>query len=169
MSGIFIRLEEQGFLNCKSSADWCYQFPAAFLMVWGADMLFLCGILYASKIADHAEQAQAGSIISTVSYLGTSFVLAIATIVSDRVQISESAKMGQPLTDFQNLSALQIPRAALLKGYKAGWWTCFAFMAFAGLLSIVGMHGIGYVGSKKMPERQSIPMRDTPSKERVAA
>ena len=72
--------------------------------------------------------------------------------------------MGQPVTNLGSLSALQVPRVALLKGYKAGWWTCFAFSCFAGVLTIVGMRGIGYVGAKeaKVPTSLIKPLSNEP-------
>jgi len=38
---------------------------------------------------------------------------------------------------------------ALLEGYKATWWFCFACIVFVVVLSVWGLRGIGRVGHKR--------------------
>ena len=38
---------------------------------------------------------------------------------------------------------------ALLEGYKATWWFCFACIVFTVVLSVWGWRGIGRVGHKR--------------------
>jgi hypothetical protein len=121
-----------------------------------ADAFFLIALLYASTISSKHEQAQAGSIISTITQLSSIVILAISTIISSSIQVGASAKIGQPLTDFRNTPATSIPKPALLKSYKAAWWFCFALEAAAILVVLIGCRGMGYVGSKRTAKAASI-------------
>jgi hypothetical protein len=38
---------------------------------------------------------------------------------------------------------------ALLEGYKATWWFCFASIVFTVVLMVWGLRGIGRVGAKR--------------------
>lgn len=117
------------------------------LSVSGADCLFLCGILYVSKIASREDQAQAGSTISTITQLGSSILLAIISVVASKVQVSESDRLGHPLQDFRNTPATSIPKEALLKSYRAAFWTCFALVALSIVITLLGLRQMGYVGA----------------------
>lgn len=43
---------------------WHYEFPAMILTVFGADLIFACGILAGAKVAGRDEQALAGGIFN---------------------------------------------------------------------------------------------------------
>lgn len=119
------------------------------LLVTAADIFMLACMLYVSKVASGSEQGQAGSTTNTMTQLGGIFGIAITTIVANRVQRPAAAEMGLDLPDTRNLIATQIPKAALLRGYRAAFWTTFAFMCSAAFLALVWLRGIGKVGVKK--------------------
>ncbi|KAG8748274.1 hypothetical protein FRC10_007664 [Ceratobasidium sp. 414] len=114
---------------------WAFGFPAAAIVVFGADFMFATGSLFVAKIALPHEQSVAGGIFNTVNQLGTAFGLAIASVVSDSVRrksLRESGGEDQP--------------GSLLRGYRAAFWTCFGFGIVALVLTVVFLRGIGVVG-----------------------
>jgi hypothetical protein len=79
--------------------------------------------------------------------LGTSFGLAITTIAQASAMNHEANEMGVIVPS--DATALEIPPEALLKGYRTAQWTSFAFGVIGLALTVVFLHGIGVVGSKK--------------------
>ena len=59
----------------------------------------------------------------------------------------EASEMGISVPS--DATALEIPPEVLLKGYRIAQWTSFAFGAIGLTLTVVFLHGIGVVGSKK--------------------
>lgn len=80
----------------------------------------LTGTLYVSKIVEPQDQAQGGSIFNTITQLGSAIVLAVTTIVSDSVSNKESARLGVIVHGNRDTTTV-IPKAALLKGYRAAF------------------------------------------------
>jgi hypothetical protein len=110
-------------------------------------------MLYLSKISAPEEQAQIGGVFSTATQLGGTLVLAVSSIVSDRVTDREALRLGITMKSGQLETSL-IPKDALLKGYTAAFWTCSAFAAVAALLVVLGLKGMGPVGRKRAVEPQ---------------
>ncbi|CAE6415647.1 unnamed protein product [Rhizoctonia solani] len=106
-----------------SASYWAFGFPAATVVVFGADFLaismFATGSIFVAKIALPHEQSLAGGIFNTVNQLGTAFGLAIASVVSDSVHRKTLRESGDEL-------------GSLLRGYRAAFWTCFGFGAVDG-------------------------------------
>lgn len=72
----------------------------------------------------------------TIIKLGTSFGLAITTIVFDRVRAEESSKLGI-IIDSQGLNA---PPGAQLKAYRAAQWTVMGFGVFGECYLLASHH-----------------------------
>jgi hypothetical protein len=79
--------------------------------------------------------------------LGTSFGLAITTIAQAAGMNHKAREMGINVPS--DATALEIPPEVLLKGYRIAQWTSFAFGVVGLTLTVVFLHGIGVVGSKK--------------------
>ncbi|CAE6527067.1 unnamed protein product [Rhizoctonia solani] len=116
-----------------SASYWAFGFPAATVVVFGADFMFATGSIFVAKIALPHEQSLAGGIFNTVNQLGTAFGLAIASVVSDSVHRKTLRETGDEL-------------GSLLRGYRAAFWTCFGFGAVALVLTLMFLRGIGIVG-----------------------
>ncbi|CAE6425463.1 unnamed protein product [Rhizoctonia solani] len=80
-----------------SASYWAFGFPAAAIVVFGADFMFATGSLFVAKIALPHEQSLAGGIFNTVNQLGTAFGLAIASVVSDSVHRKALRESGDEL------------------------------------------------------------------------
>ncbi|KAF8754379.1 Peptidase S28 [Rhizoctonia solani] len=106
-------------LIVPSASYWAFGFPAAAVVVFGADFMFATGSLFVAKIALPHEQSLAGGIFNTVNQLGTAFGLAIASVVSDTVHRRALRESGDEL-------------GSLLRGYRAAFWTCFGFGTVVG-------------------------------------
>ncbi|QRW17932.1 Serine carboxypeptidase S28 [Rhizoctonia solani] len=120
-------------LIVPSASYWAFGFPAAAVVVFGADFMFATGSLFVAKIALPHEQSLAGGIFNTVNQLGTAFGLAIASVVSDTVHRRALRESGDEL-------------GSLLRGYRAAFWTCFGFGTVALVLTVIFLRGIGIVG-----------------------
>ncbi|KAG8768757.1 hypothetical protein FRC12_005390, partial [Ceratobasidium sp. 428] len=114
---------------------WAFGFPAAAIVVFGADFMFATGSLFVAKIALPHEQSLAGGVFNTVNQLGTAFGLAIASVVSDSVRRKSLRESGG-----------EDQLGSLLRGYRAAFWTCFGFGIVALVLTVVFLRGIGVVG-----------------------
>ncbi|KAI0076343.1 efflux transporter [Panus rudis PR-1116 ss-1] len=126
---------------------WAFGFPSAVITVFGADFVFAAGSLFIAKLALPHEQSLAGGLFQTMAQLGTSFGLATTTIVFDRVRAQQGKRLGIDV-DPQGLNA---PPEAQLRAYRAAEWTIFAFGAFACLLAVLFLRGVGVVGGPHKP------------------
>jgi MFS family permease len=121
---------------------WSYGFPSAIFSVFGADFVFAAGTLFIAKISLPHEQSVAGALFQTMTQLGTSFGLAITTIVFNRVQADESAKLG-------NHFGADPPKEAQLLAYRSASWGAFAFGVVGSILAAVFLRGVGIVGNPR--------------------
>jgi len=136
-----------------SQTYWAYGLPSAILSVFGADFVFSAGTLFIAKVALPHEQSVAGALFQTMTQLGTSFGLAITTLVFDRVRRMQSADEG--VTVGNGFDSLAPPRAQLL-AYRAAEWGGFGFGIAATLLCFF-LRGVGIVGNQnKEGDRQAI-------------
>ncbi|KAB5592523.1 MFS-type transporter [Ceratobasidium theobromae] len=125
-----------------SASYWAFGFPAAAVVVFGADFMFATGSLFVAKVALPHEQSLAGGIFNTVNQLGTAFGLAIASVVNDSIHRKALRESGDEL-------------GSLLRGYRAAFWTCFAFGIVALVLTVVFLRGIGIVGHTKEDDQRA--------------
>ncbi|ORY11802.1 major facilitator superfamily domain-containing protein [Clohesyomyces aquaticus] len=115
---------------------WACAFPAIVLNPPGADTLFTVSNLVITGLFPTKTQALAGGVFSTIAQIGKSVGLATSAVISNSV----TTKSG-----FQNKEA----PAALMEGYRAAFWYCFAGSCATGLLFAWGLRGIGRVGVKR--------------------
>ncbi|KAJ9111037.1 hypothetical protein QFC22_006633 [Naganishia vaughanmartiniae] len=105
-------------------------------------------MLFISRTSAQSEQGQGGSIFSTVVAVGGALMLAISTIVSDRVAQQKAASLGVNI-DASKTQSAEIPEPALLQGYRAAFWTCFGLGILAAFVVGVFLRKMGTVGRKK--------------------
>lgn len=75
-------------------------------------------------------------------------MLAISTIVSDRVAQQKAASLGV-IIEASKTQSSDIPKPALLQGYRAAFWTCFGLSMLAVVVVAVFLRKMGTVGRKK--------------------
>ncbi|KAF8737164.1 transporter, partial [Rhizoctonia solani] len=120
---------------------WAFGFPAAAVVVFGADFMFATGSIFVAKVALPHEQSLAGGIFNTLNQLGTAFGLAIASVVNNSVYRQSVRASGDEVK-------------SLLLGYRAAFWTCFGFGMAALVLTLVFLRGIGIVGHETKSDDQ---------------
>lgn len=119
--------------------DWPYWYAAFFaqlLSPLSGDVLFTIGLIIVSDVFPTRTQALAGAVFNTVSQLGVSIGLTTMSVISVTVtKDSGVADKGSP--------------EALMKGYRASFWTLFAWMVAACFVGGVGLRRLGKIGVKK--------------------
>ncbi|KAF7987040.1 hypothetical protein HWV62_163 [Athelia sp. TMB] len=118
-----------------SSPYWAFGFPAAVIVVFGADFVFASGTIFVAKISLPHEQSLTGALFNTMTQIGTAFGLTISTIVYDRVVARDESSIDS--------------HSATLKGYKAAQWTAFGFAMLSAVLATMFLRGVGIVGYSK--------------------
>ncbi|EJD53286.1 putative efflux transporter [Auricularia subglabra TFB-10046 SS5] len=137
---------------------WAYNFPAAVLSVFGADFIFASGAIFVARVALPGEQSVAGGLFQTLVQLGSAFGIAISTIAHD-AGVRRSLPPGVEIEGDLNTA----PHDAQLRGYRDGFWTCFAFAAFAMVLGAVSLWRVGVVGDKG---EKPLPVEDNQGNEK---
>lgn len=126
---------------------WSFGFPAAIVSVCGADFVFASGTLFVAKVSLPHEQSVAGALFQTMTQLGSSFGLAITTIIFNATLTKQSLKEGVVV----NKSGTNAPWDAQLAAYKDAMWGGFAFGVIGAALAAVFLRKIGIVGHRKPP------------------
>lgn len=119
--------------------QWSYWKGAFFAQCLGplaCDMLFTTGLIVVSGVFPEETQALAGAVFNTVAYFGMAIGLNLMQVVSLLVT------KGTQYRD-KNYST------ALLRGYRASFWTMFALMMTSVVLCVFGLRKIGRVGLKR--------------------
>ena len=119
--------------------DWPYwyaAFTAQLLAPMSGDVLFTVGLIIVSDVFPVRTQALAGAVFNTVSQLGVSIGLTTMSVISATV------------TDKLEAPEKHTPEA-LMKGYRAAFWTLFAWMLTACVVGGFGLRKIGKVGAKR--------------------
>ena len=127
-------------LFATASPSWTYwaaAFPAMCLAPVSTDVLFSVSNHVITATFNKKDQALAGGIFATVSQLGNSIGLAMTAMVASLVTMGTDAK-GQ-----------SVDPAAILKGYRAAFWLCFAGAVVSCTVGGVGLRRSGKVGLKK--------------------
>ncbi|KAI0699085.1 major facilitator superfamily domain-containing protein [Cytidiella melzeri] len=125
-----------------ASPYWAFGFPASIISVFGADFVFASGTLFVAKISLPHEQSLTGALFQTMTQLGTSFGLAITTIIFNSTLKKRSSSVGIEVDE----AGTNAPRFAQLEAYKAAMWGAFAFGMFGALLAAVFLRSVGIVG-----------------------
>lgn len=115
---------------------WVCAFPAILLSPLGADALFTIASLVITSIFPLETQGLAGGVFHTISQVGRSIGIALVTLIAENT------------TANSGYDDLRGPEA-LMAGYRAGFWFCFALYLPALLATFWGMRRIGKVGSSK--------------------
>ena len=102
---------------------WAFGFPAACLIVLGADFTFASGTLFIAKVALPHEQSVAGALFQAMTQIGSAIGVSVSTIVFNSVLRAQSKHLGVT----PDAQADNAPLPAQLKAYKAAMWTGFAF------------------------------------------
>jgi MFS family permease len=116
---------------------WAAIFPAMTLSPISSDILFNVSNLVITASFSSNDQAVAGGVFSMVSQLGNSIGLAVAAAIASSV--TATAMKGSQLPDPE----------AMLKGYRAVWWSCFGAAVASCLISTLGLRKSGKVGLKR--------------------
>jgi len=111
---------------------WYAELSAQLLAPLSADVLFTVGLLIVSDVFPTKTQALAGAVFNTLSMVGVSVGLTTMSVVQTTVTKEAEGAPG-----------------ALLDGYRATFWTCFAWMAAACFVGGFGLRKLGKVGVKK--------------------
>ena len=80
-------------------------------------------------------QALAGAVFITISEFGTSVGIAVMAVISASV------------TDLSSFVDKSSPEA-LMEGYRAAFWACFALMLLATFTGAIGLRRVWKVGAK---------------------
>lgn len=115
---------------------WFAAFPAQIFLPISCDILFTVGLLVVSDVFPTTTQALAGAVFNTVAQFGSSIGLTIMTVIS--ASVTKSSKN----TDLQS-------PAALMLGYRAGFWAAFATMGIACVVGGFGLRKMGKIGMKR--------------------
>ncbi|SAM85852.1 related to Cephamycin export protein cmcT [Ustilago bromivora] len=154
----------------------------------GPDLFFPAGQLFASKSVGRQYQALAGSLFNTTIRVATSLGLAISSSISTSVTKAAVAKSagqaarlltrdlvhhpsmllaGSYLAPRAAVGASggsvkdAVPVKALLEGYKAASWFCFACSVLSIVVALARLRSIGIVGGMEGKVEDSSSANDT--------
>lgn len=100
------------------------------------NVLFTVGLLIISSIFPTRTQALGGAVFNTCSQLGASIGLTITSVIADsRTAASRDVDKTSP--------------DALMFGYRAVFWTLFAWMVAVCFTGIIGLRRVGRIGVKR--------------------
>ncbi|KAI0141871.1 MFS general substrate transporter [Xylariaceae sp. FL1272] len=111
---------------------WYLQFWAQILAPLGGDVLFTVGMLVVSDSFPEKTQSLAGAVFNTAAQLGLTLGVGICQLVS--LSVEEQSGSGEN---------------AILKGYRASFWTQTAYMLTCVVLAVTGLRRIGTLGLKR--------------------
>ena len=115
---------------------WYSEFPSQLLMPISIDIQYTVGIILASEIFPEDRQALAAGVFNTAAQLGISVGLGIVGVVSRSVTLKSS---------FPDKGS----SGALLVGYRAAFWTAFAWTLTSCAIGVIGLTKLGKVGVKR--------------------
>lgn len=126
-----------------ASSYWLLEFWGQIFAPLSGDVLFTVGLIIVSDNFPKETQALAGAVFSTVAQFGLSLGIGVCQVVALGV-------MGNPDNGQQEGNDVgSTEETALLKGYRASFWTIFAYMVLCGFIAIVGLRKAGMVGIKR--------------------
>jgi len=126
-----------------ASSYWLLEFWAQIFTPLSVDVLFTVGLLIVSDNFPKETQALAGAVFNTVAQFGQSLGIGVCQVVA--LGIIGKTDNGQQ----EGNSVESTRETALLKGYRASFWTMFAYMVVCGVIAIVGLRKAGKVGLKQ--------------------
>jgi len=129
-------------LQEPSWSYWVSAFIAIVVSPISTDLLFNVSNLVITTNFPGKSQALAGGVFNTVAQLGNSIGLAVTAMIA--AGVSDAAGRDTTTTS-ENLAY----DPALLKGYRSGFWMCFAAAVISTAISSLGLYKAGKVGKKK--------------------
>ena len=114
---------------------WYSEFIAILLLPVCADVLFTISNLVITSVFPAKTHGLAGGVFNTISQIGNSVGLAVSAVIASSVTAANS-------------HANESGPKALLKGYQATYWTCFACSVGTLAVTGLGLRRIGKVGMK---------------------
>lgn len=99
---------------------WQWGFPSMILIVFGADFIFATGIMYVSKVAGPGQQGAAGGCFNVITQVGTTFGLAINTIIQSKIVERKVTQAGL----VYDANSTTNPPEATLAGLRGAFWGC---------------------------------------------
>lgn len=115
---------------------WAYGFPAMIILTIGADTLYPCTALFVMQSVPEDDQAMGAAIFQTLSQVGRSIGLAIATAIQIAVTKHQNTA---------NVGGLE-DKEALLSGYRAAYWFSFAIGVASIAIAAYSFRGAGKLG-----------------------
>lgn len=119
-----------------NASYWAFAFPSILLNPVGADTLFTIANLLITSVFPAKTQALAGGVFNTVAQIGKTVGLATSAVIASSIT-ARAAQNGAS------------NKVALLKGYQAAFWYCFALSLATIAISAWGLRKIGKVGTKR--------------------
>ncbi|KAI5465294.1 major facilitator superfamily domain-containing protein [Mariannaea sp. PMI_226] len=113
---------------------WTNAFIAQLLQSFHVDALFTIGLIVITDVFPEDTQSLAGAVFSTASQFGSALGLAILQVISTTVTNEQAGKD---------------EKLALMDGYRASFWTMFAFMMLCTAIGLLGLRKTGKIGVKK--------------------
>lgn len=113
---------------------WTSAFFTQLLMPFSVDVLFTIGLIIITNIFPKDKQSIAGAVFNTASQFGSAFGLAVMQVVSMLVAKNYDGRKSSDV---------------LMEGYRASFWTMFAFMIACVIIAGVGLRKTGKIGLKQ--------------------
>jgi MFS family permease len=122
---------------------WYLIFWAQAFSPFSADVLFTVGLIVVSDSFPEKMQGLAGAVFNTAAQFGMTFGIGVCQVVALGV-MGPGGKAGHGAEGaFED----QDP-AMLLKGYRASFWTMFAYMLVIAVVAVFGLRKAGKIGVK---------------------
>ncbi|KAI2012194.1 hypothetical protein LOZ52_003831 [Ophidiomyces ophidiicola] len=112
---------------------WACAFWAVLLGPVGVDVVFTVAHLIITDIFPESTHALAGAVFNTIAQLGTSIGLCAIAVISSAAKRSSGYPEDSP--------------NALMTGYRAAFWTCFAMTASTIVVACIGLRNIRRLGA----------------------
>lgn len=95
-------------------------------------VLYTVALLLISSVFPEKDQALAAAVFNVVGQFGQSLGLAIIGVIVNTITQKHTMDKEQTV--------------ALMDGYRAGFWTAFAWLVFICFVCILGLRKVGRVG-----------------------
>lgn len=123
---------------------WYLEFWAQVFAPFSGDVLFTVGLIIVSDSFPEKTQALAGAVFNTVAQFGMSLGVGVCQVVALGVMDGEGGA-----SHGEGDGAFEEDAGQVLKGYRASFWTMFAYMVVCGVIAVVGLRKAGRVGLKR--------------------
>jgi nitrate/nitrite transporter NarK len=125
---------------------WYLEFWAQIFAPFSADVLFTVGLIIVSDSFPEKTQGLAGAVFNTVAQFGMSLGVGVCQVVALGVMGNDGGSAGHSGEGaaFEDKDPMKV-----LKGYRASFWTMFAYMLVVAVIAVVGLRKAGKVGLKR--------------------